>query len=171
MPTLKKRQSGWLAKKQGQTFQKTCEMISSSQGIIALPIADGVRKSGPGGRILTPVPNLFDLILVDSRSHKVIFTDCKVRDKSHLTISDFKTTASRLIAGKKRSTERQLDTMAMIATSTPHIVGFTILLKPLGRVAFVHVKDILKAKPREIIPMDFISPTQTPNFRLLLDTF
>jgi hypothetical protein len=167
---LSKRQSGWLSKRQGASFEQTCELAAKSQGLIPLIIEDGAKKIGPGGKTIISVPNLFDAILVDTLSPKVLFLDFKVRDREDLTPSCFLVRESHRIQRKKSSTERQLETMLQIATKTPHTTGFIVLLKPIARSVFVSALDISNAPKGSKIPMTFLGPTFTPNFRILLDS-
>jgi hypothetical protein len=162
---LKKRQSGWLSKRQGQNFEQTCELAAKSQGFIPLMIEDGAKKIGPGGKTIIPVPNLFDAVLIDTKSPKVLFLDFKVRDAEHLTPSFFLTRDSHRIQRKKSSTQRQLEIMLDIAQNTSHTAGFVILLKPLARCVFVSALDIKNTPKGQRVPVKTLGSTSTPNFK------
>ena len=58
--------------------------------------------------------------------------------------------------------------MAELESRTQHVVGFTVLLKQLGRVVFVKPSEILNTKKGGRVPMQFISNVAEPNFRALI---
>jgi len=153
---MRRSARGWLNRKQGLNFQELCKQTAQTQGFVALEVKDGVKKTGPQGRILISVPNLFDLIVLSQ--HDALFCDCKSWDAKTVTPVMF----------SKPSTKRQVKELSVIRTKTAFKAGFIVYLKQLSRTVFVDVLDVLNAPKRKPIPFRFVSNTMAPNFKLIL---
>jgi hypothetical protein len=156
MRSMNNRSRGWLNRKQGLSFQSLCKQTANAQGFVALEVKDGVKKTGPQGKTLLPVPNLFDLIVLSQ--HDALFCDCKVRDAKTITPSMF----------AKPSTRRQVQELATIRTKTGFKAGFIVYLKELSRTVFVDALDVLNSSKGSTIPFIYVSNTMAPDFCLIL---